>query len=180
MKIGPQKPGPVYWVTGLAGAGKTTLATLLAERLRDAGEWVILLDGDRMREVFAGDVGHSPEERRALAGQYGRLCRMLAEQGATVVCATISMFHAVRAWNREHIARYCEVYVKVPLEVLEVRDQKGLYAAARRNEVRHVLGVNASFEEPESPDIMIHNDGTRSPESVLDELRERIEQWSVR
>lgn len=173
-------PGRVFWITGLAGAGKTTLATLLADSLREDGEWVVFLDGDTMREVFGGAAGHSPDERRLLAGQYGRLCRLLAQQGATVVCATISMFHAVRRWNRENISRYCEVYVRVPLEVLEVRDQKGLYAAARRGEAEHVLGVNAPFEEPESPDIMIDNDGSRAPQAVLNELRDRIEQWSVR
>jgi adenylylsulfate kinase-like enzyme len=111
----------------------------------------------------------------ALAGQYAAMCRLINSQGITVVCATISMFQEVRDWNREHLTRYCEVYVKVPLDELIRRDQKGLYSRALRGEAENVMGVNASFEEPLQPDIVVENDGSRSVEAVFEELWKSIQ-----
>jgi len=172
------EPGTVYWLTGLAGAGKTTLARQLVAWLRRKDRQTVLLDGDELREVFVTDgYGYSPRERLALAGSYGRLCGLLAGQGVDVVCATISMFHQVRRWNREHISRYCEVYVKVPLEVLVARDKKGLYGKALAGEIGDVVGVNGPFEEPENPDILLENDGARPMDMVRDELLAKIDTW---
>ena len=178
MKLAFENQGTVYWVTGLAGAGKTTLASLLVRRLRADGRSVVMLDGDTLRAVLGGQAGYSKVERLALACQYGAMCQLIAGQGVDVVCATISMFHQVRSWNREHIDKYCEIYVKVPMAVLANRDQKGLYRNAKAGLVDNVLGVNAPFEEPECPDIILANDGSRGPEIVLEELLDRINQWS--
>src|SRR5580700_9784200 len=89
-------PARVFWITGLSGAGKTTLARELCNRLRDAGHPVFFLDGDALRSAIAEDLGHSAGDRRRSAMRNARLCRLLAEQGAYVVCATISLFHEVQ------------------------------------------------------------------------------------
>ena len=107
-----------------------------------------------------------------------RLCRMLSDQGVDVVCATISMFRECREWNREHIPSYREIYLRVPIETLIERDQKQLYSQALRGEIRNVMGVDIEIEEPESPDVIVANDGSHAAEMVVDHvLRElkRIE-----
>jgi adenylylsulfate kinase-like enzyme len=166
------EPGPetgtVYWVTGLAGAGKTTLGAGLHRALRARGRNAVFLDGDALREVL-GDPTHDLGTRRATALRYGRLCRLLAAQGLDVVCATISLFHEVRAWNRANIGRYVEVFLDASMETLIARDPKQLYARARRGELRDVVGVDIPAELPDAPDVRVVSDGVRSAEDVLDE-----------
>ena len=145
----------VIWITGLSGSGKSTVAQRVWQSLRAQGIAAIHLDGDRLREVLGVVAAHSPGERLELARIYGRMCKMLAEQGMTVVCATISMYHAVRRWNRSHIPGYREVWLRVPLDELKRRDPKGLYT--RGNDM---AGIDLPYEEPENPDLIIDNYGT--------------------
>jgi len=173
------KNGRVYWLTGLSGAGKSTLGSLLYEHLRSRKDSVVYLDGDILREVFGGLHGHTIDERRLLAMSYARMCRILSLQGIDVVCATISMFHSVRRWNRENIPAYFEVYLNVPIEVLIQRDQKQLYSRALRGEVSDVMGVNVDIEAPESPDVVLVNDGSHGPEELLYQLLSSIEEVLV-
>lgn len=160
--------GRVYWVTGLSGAGKTTIGKLWYEELHGRMSNVVFLDGDILRAVFAGDLGYSREERRRIAMRYARLCKMLSEQGICVVCCTISMFDSVREWNRENIEGYCEIYIKVSMETLRRRDQKGLYSHADSD----VAGVHFQVEEPKNPDIILENDGEFTPEEQLLRLKQ--------
>ena len=159
--------GCVYWITGLSGAGKTTIGKLWYEELHSKMANVVFLDGDILRAVFAGDLGYSQEERRRIAMRYARLCKMLCEQGIVVVCCTISMFDSVREWNRENIDNYVEVYIKVSMETLRRRDQKGLYSHADSN----VAGVHFQVEEPKTPDVVLENDGALTPEEQVARLR---------
>ena len=160
--------GRVYWVTGLPGSGKTTLALALAERLLGCRRSVVQLDGDRMRAVLGGRYGYSQGDRRALASIYGRFCKELAGQGHDVVCATVSMFHEVRAWNRGHIGDYCEIYLRAPIDLLVHRHPRGLYARGLGGHIRNVPGVDMAFEEPEAPDLML--DAGQSAERVVADL----------
>lgn len=164
----PVEQGTVYWITGLAAAGKTTVATKLCEHLRRSGRPAVLLDGDRLRAVLGAEAAFAPEERRRLAMTYSRLCRELAEQGIDVVCATISMFHAVREWNRAQIDRYCEVFLRVPFDVLRRRDPKGIYARHELGEQKQVVGQDLEPELPRSPDLVIDNDGAMTPDEAVD------------
>jgi adenylylsulfate kinase len=122
--------GLVFWITGLSGAGKTTVARELSSQLRAAGRPVILLDGDALRTAISEGLAHSPGDRQRSAMRNARLCRLLAGQGLDVVCASISLFHDVQRWNRENIPGYREIYLRVPIEELRRRDGKGIYAGA--------------------------------------------------
>lgn len=163
-------PGTVYWFTGLSGAGKTTLANRFCERLRAAGRTVVLLDGDDLREVFGNDLGHSLNDRFTSAMRNARLCRLLSGQGVDVVCATISLFHACHEWNRTHLPDYREIYLRVPMPVLQQRDQHGLYSRAARGEIANVIGVDLAIEEPRNPDAVLDNDGSIAPDELVSRL----------
>lgn len=152
----------VIWIIGLSGTGKTTLANLLVERMRQSGKKVVLLDGDLIRELFANDVDHTVEGRRRNAERLSVLSSYLAKQDVHVVAAVLSIFPEWRRWNRDNITDYCEVYLKVPLETLLKRDIKNLYAKALSGEIPNVVGVDIPFPEPENPDLIIDNDADRS------------------
>jgi len=153
------KPGQIVWITGLSGAGKTTVARQVVERLRAEGKSVICLDGDELREVFgaitSNEENHGREGRINLAIQYSRLCGVLASQGFTVVIATISLFREVHEWNRHNLPGYFEVYLKVPLEELRRRDPKGIYRKHQAGELKHVAGLDLEVDEPKKPDLTV-------------------------
>lgn len=144
--------GRVIWITGLSGAGKSTLARALAARLPHA----VLLDGDDLRAVLgATSSSFDRDGRLALAQTYARLCKLLADQGHTVIIATISLFHEIHAWNRENLPGYLEVFLDVPEEVRRKRDPKGLYAAEKAGKVRHMAGAETAVDFPQSPHIVL-------------------------
>jgi glutamine kinase len=163
-------PGRVFWITGLSGAGKTTLGLELSSRLRDADRRVTFLDGDALRSVIAEDLGHSTGDRRRSAMRNARLCRLLAEQGADVVCATISLFHEVQRWNRENIPGYREIYLRVPIDELRRRDNKGIYAGSQRGDTRDVVGIDVAAEVPEAPDLVLDNYGALDVATAVDRI----------
>lgn len=165
--------GTVYWITGLSGAGKTTIGKLLYEKIRVEHVNTVFLDGDVLRKVFGDDLGYSKEDRRKCAMRYARLCAMLQEQDMNVICCTISMFDSVREWNRENICNYKEIYVKASMETLLVRDQKGLYSGVTEEKQKEVAGVHMEIEEPKSPDFVLYNDGQWTPEKLVREILQK-------
>jgi len=160
----------VYWITGLSGAGKTTIGYEYYLYRKSLGDSIVFLDGDSLRLVMGVECGYEPSERKKLSYKYARLSKMLAEQDVHVVIATISMFSEVREWNRENIIDYVEIYIKVPLEILIKRDQKNLYS----NNVDNLMGFNIDVEEPLNPDITILNDGSKSLEEISSQLKTLI------
>lgn len=161
------KKGTVYFFTGLAGAGKTTIGSLFYRRLKARRNDVVLLDGDQLRRLsFNKQSRYTTEERREGAFYNFEMCKMLADQGINVVLCSISMYNDCRAWAKEHIEDYREIYVKAARETLYRRDQKGLYSSGTKN----VVGVDLLCEEPECPDIVIENDGQETPEQIVDRL----------
>ena len=141
--------GRVIWITGLSGAGKTTLARALLPLLPQPR---LFLDGDEMRaalELLA--AGYERDQRLRLALSYARLCRLAAGQGQTVVCATISMFHEVHEWNRRNLPGYLEVFLDPPPEVLLARDYKKVYSPSANPEP--VMGETLAPEFPLRPDL---------------------------
>lgn len=163
-------PGTVIWITGLAGAGKSSVAAALRTKCGASAMPPILLDGDRLREVMGATASYEPAERRALAARYARLCQELARQGFSVICATISMFHEIHAWNRANMPRYFEVYLRVPRDELTRRNQKGLYMKTTQAPSGPVAGLDYAVEEPLTPDLIIDNFGGTTAQVAADAI----------
>lgn len=166
----------VYWITGFSGAGKTTIGRIFYKKLKRKYSNTVFLDGDTMRQIFGNDLGYSEEDRRKCAMRYSRLCDMLQRQELNVVCCTISMFDSVREWNRENIGNYHEIYVKVTIQTLKQRDQKGLYSAYESGKEKELAGFQVGLEEPKYPELVIQNDGDISPEMQAENMMRFFEE----
>ena len=166
--------GTVYWITGLSGAGKTTIGKLFYNHLKEQYPNTVFFDGDTLRKVFGDDLGYTEEERRKCAMRYSRLCAMLEEQGINVICCTISMFDSVRQWNRENIRNYREIYVRVSMDTLRARDQKGLYSGTTSETEKDVAGIHFQVEIPKNPDLILDNDGETTPEEQVERIIRRF------
>lgn len=159
------KKGTVYFFTGLAGAGKTTIGGLFYRCLKARKDNVFLADGDQVRSIF-GRSGYSTEARKDAARRGFRLWRELAEQGIDVVVCSIAMYDEIQNWNRANIENYKEVYIKVTRDTLYRRDQKQLYSSGRKE----VVGVDLPFDEPQNADVVVENDGQETPEEIVARL----------
>ena len=173
--------GTTVWLTGLPSAGKTTLATALAARLREQGvERVELLDGDEVREFLSKGLGFSRDDRDTNVLRIGWVAATLAKHGVLVLASVISPFAAtreqVRGLHEGRGAGFLEVHVATPVEVCSERDVKGLYALQRSGELTGLTGVDAPYEAPTSPDAVVRTQEQSLEESVeqlLVVLRER-------
>ena len=149
----------VIWIIGLSGAGKTTLANTIIKKISKYKSNVVLLDGDIIRDVFGNDLSHSIDDRLINAQRINRLCKMLDDQNIHVVCSILSLFPESRLWNRKKIANYYEVYIEAPIDQLKKRDYKGLYGKFSDNKIKNVAGMDIEFIPPDSPDLIIKNNG---------------------
>jgi adenylylsulfate kinase-like enzyme len=145
-------PG-VVWLTGLSGAGKTTVADRLDALLRAEGVTPVRIDGDRMRAILPARPGYTRPERLRLARFYARLAAGFAADGHLVICATISLFHEIHAWNRANVPGYFEVLLRVPVGELRTRaGRAALYGGSP-----DVVGTGIEPELPVRPDLVIDN-----------------------
>jgi ATP sulfurylase/adenylyl-sulfate kinase len=147
--------GVTVWLTGLSGAGKTTLATGLASALRSRGRDVELLDGDQVRQSLSKGLGFTKEDRDTHIRRVAYVADMLTRHGVAVIVAAISPYQSVRDEARARIGAFLEVHVDCPLQVLVQRDVKGLYVKALQGEIPHFTGVSDPYEAPSHPDLHI-------------------------
>jgi bifunctional enzyme CysN/CysC len=148
--------GGVLWLTGLPGAGKSTLAIELERQLFAKGYSVYVLDGDNLRTGLNADLGYSHADRTENIRRVGELAALFADAGAIAISAFISPYRADRSQARKAAGDgFHEVYVKADIETCEERDPKGLYRRARNGEIPDFTGITAPYEEPESPNIVV-------------------------
>jgi len=179
--------GLVIWLTGLSGAGKTTLARAISSLLQAAGRRVETLDGDEVRENLSRGLGFSREDRDTNVRRIGFVARLLARNRVVVLGAAISPYQRSRDDVRKSIEdeglRFLEVFVRCPIETLIERDVKGLYAKALAGEIERFTGISDPYEEPISPDIIIDSSIESVEESAarvlsritdIDDLREPL------
>ncbi|MEM0141466.1 MAG: adenylyl-sulfate kinase [Thermoplasmatales archaeon] len=147
--------GFVLWLTGLPGAGKTTLARGVEEALRRIGARVEVLDGDEIRKGLSRDLGFSKEDREKHNERVIYVAKLLSRNGVVTIVPLISPYREIRDKARNEVNNFVEVYVRCPLDVLIKRDPKGLYKKALAGEINNLTGLQDPYEEPLSPEIVI-------------------------
>ena len=168
--------GFILWFTGLSGSGKSTLAEFLTPTLVERGVKVEVLDGDVVRTNLSKGLGSSKEDRDTNIRRIGFVANLLARNGCAAITAAISPYAAIRDECRAMCeGQFIEVYVEVPLEVVEERDTKGLYKKARAGEIKNFTGISDPYEAPENAEVVVHT-GSESIEDsanrILDYLVE--------
>ena len=176
MSIANAERGVTIWLTGLSGAGKTTVADRLAPALRELGRKVEVLDGDIVRTNLSKGLGFSKEDRDTNIRRIGFVSNLLTRNGVAVIVAAISPYREIRDEVRETIGDFIEVHVHASLDELVRRDVKGLYEKAIRGEIANFTGVSDPYEAPHEPDVLLDTEQEAVEESVakvlakLDEL----------
>ncbi len=169
--------GFVLWFTGLSGAGKTTIADIVEERLKARGSKIEVLDGDVVRTNLSKGLGFSREDRDTNIARIAFVANLLARNDVPVITAAISPYAATRDAARELIGddKFIEIHVATSLEDCEARDTKGLYAKARSGEIKEFTGISDPYEAPTNPEITIETTGDISPEQSADQIFEYLE-----
>ncbi|MDY0975288.1 adenylyl-sulfate kinase [Massilia sp. CFBP9012] len=170
--------GAVVWITGLSGAGKTTLAEALERALFERGCSVFVLDGDKVRGGLCADLGFSLPERSENIRRIGEVARLFCQSGQIVLVSAISPLRADRQRARALVPapHFIEVYCRCPLAVCEQRDPKGLYRKARAGQLPEFTGVSSPYEAPEAPEVLVDSAASTVGEEVarlLEELARR-------
>jgi adenylylsulfate kinase len=162
--------GCTVWLTGLSGAGKSTIAVDLEKRLLERGVRTYILDGDNIRHGLNKNLGFSPEDRTENIRRIGEVAKLFTDAGLVAVTAFISPYRADRDQVRALMqpGDFVEVFVDCPVEVCEQRDVKGLYKKARAGEIKEFTGISAPYEAPANPELTINTAG----QSVQDSARQ--------
>ena len=169
--------GAVIWFTGLSGSGKSTLAHAVQEWMFEQGHLTYVLDGDNVRHGLNKNLGFSPEDREENIRRIGEVAKLFVDSGVIAMTAFISPYREDRDKARDLVepGEFLEVFVKVPLDVAEERDPKGLYKKARAGEIKEFTGIDAPYEEPIDPELVVDTsemDLERSRDAVIMKLRE--------
>lgn len=170
MKTEPKS----VWIIGPSCAGKTAVAKLLVDRLKESRRACVLLDGPEVRALFDNKLGYDPASRRKQTMRIRRLAKLLSSQGVTTVIAMIHPFEDDRRKCRDDIAGYFEVFLKCDTKTLIERDSKKIYLPAIRGEKKNVVGVDIPFDEPETPDLVVDSD-RMSPTEILEVIWRRVQ-----
>src|ERR671930_1913355 len=170
-----RQDGFTLWLTGLPRSGKSTVAGLVAGRLRASGiQRLEVLDGDVVREGLCRDLGFSRADRTENIRRIAFVSKLLTRNGVAVIVAAISPYREDRELAREEIQSFVEVWCKASVDACAARDYKGLYEKAMRGEIDNLTGVNDPYEEPEDADLVLQTDSEspeQSAEHVMDLLR---------
>lgn len=172
-----EQQGFTVWMTGLSGAGKTTIAKIVEAELQNRGLKIERLDGDVVRQSLTRDLGFSKEDRDKNIERVTFVAKLLSRNGVGVIACFISPYQAVRDIVRTETTNFIEVFIEAPLDVCIQRDVKGMYAKAIAGEIPNFTGVSDPYEPPLKPEIVVHTDRETAEESAA-HIIEYLEQNS--
>lgn len=161
-----EQQGFVLWMTGLSGAGKTTIAKIVEQKLKERGLRIERLDGDVVRESLTRDLGFTKEDRDKNIERVTFVAKLLSRNQVGVICSFISPYQATRDKVREETTNFLEVFINAPLDVCIERDVKGLYKQALAGEIDNFTGISDPYEAPVDPDIEVKTNAEEPEQSA--------------
>lgn len=167
--------GCVLWLTGLSGAGKSTIAIALSVWLSELGVGHVRLDGDILREGLCSDLGFTPKDRKENIRRFAEVAALMEATGLVVIVSMISPYRAERAQAAKRCGQFLEVFVETPIDICERRDPKGLYARARAGQIKMFTGISAPYEEPDDSAFNVQGHGGE-PREAASEILDRLEE----
>ncbi|MBC8451723.1 MAG: adenylyl-sulfate kinase [Rhodospirillaceae bacterium] len=170
----------VIWITGLSGAGKTTVCENIVRMMKPSVPELVVLDGDVVREIFNDQLGHTEVDRIRQIKRIQRLAKELDTQGLVVLVAALYAHSDLLNWNRENFSNYAEIYLDAPIELVQSRDPKGLYEKVRVGEMKHVVGIDIPWNAPLNPTLTIKMTDAETPNSVSEKIISAIPHLSAR
>jgi bifunctional enzyme CysN/CysC len=174
-----QRPA-IVWFTGLSGAGKSTIANMVEQRLHAAGRHTMLLDGDNVRHGLNRDLGFTEADRVENIRRAGEVAKLMTEAGMIVLCSFISPYHAERDMVRRLAPEgdFIEVFIDTPIDECVWRDPKGLYAKAKAGKIKNFAGFDAPCEAPTDPEIHLHTVG-QAPEQLAERVVTKLTEMGI-
>jgi len=161
--------GITFWITGLSGSGKTTIAEKIKSKIFKKYGPTLTISGDNLREYFQYNK-FSKQQRLNYAMNYGKFCKKITEQNINIIISTVSMFDKVRNWNRKNISNYLEIYIEADIDELIKQKKKFFY----KKKYKNIVGKNLKAELPKKPDIKIKNNFTKSTNFLSEQIIKNI------
>tara|TARA_B100000161_G_C33538277_1_gene409429 strand:+ start:527 stop:1045 length:519 start_codon:yes stop_codon:yes gene_type:complete len=172
MKKKNKKKGILFWITGLSGAGKTSISKKIYQQIVNTYGKTIIINGDDLRKIF--DLkGYSYKDRKKIGLQYSKFFKKITDQNINIIFAGVVLIESVRKWNRLHIDNYLEIYLKADIKKIMLKKYKKLYL-----KTKNLVGLNIKAEFPRKPDIMIKNNFKESITNISKRLFEKIRKIS--
>jgi adenylylsulfate kinase-like enzyme len=169
MKKINKKYGTLFWITGISGSGKTTIAKKIYPEINKKFGPTLILSGDDLRKIFKLK-GYSYEERSKIVLKYCKFAKFVTDQKINLILAVIGMMDHVRNWNKRNIKNYIEIYIKADVKTIIQKRKKKIYLKSKKN----IVGIDIKPELPKKPDIIVNNNLNKSISSIKDELLKTI------
>ena len=152
----------VIWITGISGAGKTTIANSIIKRYKHKFPNLVNIDGDVIRQMFGDDLGYEEKDRIRQIKRIQKLCLFLENQNLIVIVSALYSNTELMDWNRKNFSEYFEIYLKASVDLVKERDPKGIYEKFDKGEEKNLVGLDIPWHEPKKPNLVIDMDKTKS------------------
>ena len=164
----------VIWITGISGAGKTTIATSIIQNYKHRFHNLVNIDGDVVRELYGSDLGYEEKDRISQIKRMQKLCLFLENQNLIVIASALYSNFELMDWNRKNFSEYFEIYLNASLDLVKKRDPKGIYQKFVKGEEKNLVGIDIPWHEPKKPNLVIDMDEVKSVSDVRKNIIESL------
>ncbi len=164
----------LLWLTGLSGAGKSTIADILVKKLREKIPEIVQIDGNVVREIFGPSLGFDESSRKTQIKRIQKLAKFLADQQLFVIVAALYSHPELMQWNRVNLPNYYEVLIDASLDLVMERDPRGLYEKSQRGEMQNLVGIDVPWHRPENSDLILDPSNGSSAEEMANQVISKI------